>query len=618
MLVVWIMTSVNVVGQSLVEQSVVDDMERCADEGRVAFYGKVGYDMPKNMHNVEVAYFDAREQHDEAVAPLMQRYYDAAYAAHPSVLVNYLAPSYYVIYADGRESETRLLDIFANLRTINKTARIVLLYSADELPSTDILKHVHALYYLRSGARWRFDLLTQAFWGGIEVRTNVDLPPYADALAMRTSEKIRLAYSSPMSAGLNAQVLDSIDDVMKKMIADEAAPGGVVLVARHGRVIFERTYGTTMYRNHRAVNRRDLYDIASLSKMVGTLPLVMNYNTYGIISLSDCLGDYMQLPPDKGAIRIENLLLHNSGLPAGVPAFLLCVDSTSIQGPLYSRYRRGRNTIQIEPRLYMLNNLKLKEGAFSAEKTSLYNVEITKKMYTTEAFRASLYAHIDNSKLLSARYRYSDLSFIYLQRLLETLSGTTLDVMFRSVVTEPLGLCRIGYRPLETYKQEEIIPTEDDKYFRKALVWGTVHDQTCALLGGVAGHAGLFSTAGELVKIGQLFLNGGTYGGVTLFSEEIVSRYTKRHADDNRRGYGFDKPEYRANMTSPVADNVSLSTYGHSGFSGTLMWMDPDNDLIYIFLSNRISPNAYNNKLIKNNIRSEVHRLIYNAISDCK
>lgn len=604
--------------QNILETSYIDDMQRLSDEKTVALYSRIDYRNPHNLYNVDIAYYDARTNRETDVAPLMHRYHYASYSAHPSVLINNLAPSYYVIFADDVQARQRVLEALTKQKEKKSSTKIVILYTGKETLDTDIVKRIDALYTLPSGSPWAFDLLTQAFWGGIEVGINASYSPYARELVAMTSDKIRIAYSSPSHANMDLQVLDSIDIVMKKMIQEEAAPGGVVLVARNGRVVFERSYGHTTYKSRQRVTKEHIYDIASLSKVVGTLPLAMKYNTLGIISASDTLGEYLRLPKDKSAITIEELLLHQSGLKSSLPYFMLCIDSTSINGPLYSRYRRGNHTIQIEQRLYMLNNLMLKKSIFSTSKGSLYNVEVSKNMFTTDSFRLSLYDNVDNSKLLDKRYRYSDLSFIYLQRVLETLSGESLDEMFRKQIAEPLGLVRMCYHPLERFTQDDIVPTETDKFFRKHTVWGTVHDQTCALLGGVAGHAGVFSTAGELAKVGQLFLNGGSYGGVSIFSPQVAQLFTRRHRDDNRRGYGFDKPEFRDNASSPVTDGVPLSSYGHTGFTGTMLWIDPDNELIYIFLSNRVCPDTFNNKLSKLNIRSDIHAIIYRAIKDIK
>ena len=614
MLIVLIAMSLGLMSQNYVDVAMVEDMKREADEKSVVLYAKLSYTRPENMSNVDVAFYDIRTNIDVNVVPFMKRYYDACYSAHPSVLVNNLAPKYFVFFVDDIDSQRRLVTMLSDLKSVNKTCSVVMLYAGHDDIDRQIVRWFDAIYMLRSDNDWAFDLLTQAFWGGIEVTLSKDNPPYLDTLPLRAFAKCRLAYSLPSSVGMNREILDSVDIVMEKMISEGASPGGVLLVARNGRVVLERSYGHTTYKSRQNVTHNHLYDIASLSKIVGTLPLVMKYNTLGVISLNDPLKAYIKVPKDKSDIKIEDLLLHHSGLSSGVPAFMLCVDSASIVGRLYSRYRRGHNTIQIEPRLYMLNNLLFRPNIFSNAKSEKYSVEVSQQMFTTDSFRIRIFDYIDNSKLLSPKYRYSDLNFIYLQRVLESTSGATLDNMFRSMIAEPLGICRMCYRPMEYYRQQEIVPTENDRYFRKSQVWGTVHDQTCALLGGVAGHAGLFATAGELAKIGQLYLNGGTYGGVRLFSSQVTNDYTQRHRDDSRRGYGFDKPEFREGLKSPVAQCVPLSSYGHTGFTGTLMWIDPENQLVYIFLSNRISPDAYNTKLTTLNIRSDIHSIIYRAM----
>lgn len=596
-------------------KSIIDTSlnARKADERSVSLYVKHTYKIPTNLTNVEVAYFDCRTNPKSDVEYLMRRYYDASYSAHPSVLVNFVPPTYMLIFVNDDASEERAVNILKNLKVHKSQSHVVMLRSGG-VPSYSMLEpYFDAVYALPSKEKWAMDLLVQAFWGGIAVSKSSQML-YERSYYSISTPKIRLAYSPASLANMDEFVLDSVDLVMNRMISDGASPGGVVLIARQGRVVFHKTYGYATYKKQERITERHLYDIASLSKIVGTLPLVMNYNSLGVISLNDKLGDYLRLPDDKRDLSLDKLLLHSTGLPSGISSFLLCVDSASFSGSLYSRYRRGRHTIQIEPRLYMQNNVKLREGLFATEKSDMYPHVVAPNMFTTEAFRQDVMSKIDDSKMMSVRYRYSDLSFIYLQRVLEMVSSMPLNMMFDNYISAPLGICRMCYRPLERYLQKDIVPTEDDKFFRKCKIRGTVHDQTCALLGGVAGHAGLFATAEELAKIGQLYLNGGTYGGVSLFTPQVCELFTQRHRADNRRGYGFDKPEFRNGYASPVAECVPLSTYGHTGFSGTLMWMDPDNELLFIFLSNRICPNAYNTKLTKNNIRSDIHEIIYRSI----
>jgi beta-N-acetylhexosaminidase len=176
----------------------------------------------------------------------------------------------------------------------------------------------------------------------------------------------------------------------------------------------------------------------------------------------------------------------------------------------------------------------------------------------------------------------------------------------------PLGLSTMTYNPLLKHRREIIAPTEDDNYFRKNLIWGTVHDQGAAMMGGVGGHAGLFANANDLAILMQMNLQNGNYGGHKYFNTNVVTEFSKRQFSNSRRGLGWDKPDLDGN--GPTSNLASASTFGHTGFTGTGAWVDPENQLIYIFLSNRVYPDAGNSKLVKYNIRTRIHDVIYKSI----
>lgn len=240
-------------------------------------------------------------------------------------------------------------------------------------------------------------------------------------------------------------------------------------------------------------------------------------------------------------------------------------------------------------------------------------------MFMNESFRDSIYRRIDESALRRGnKYLYSDLGYYYLKNIIERISSQPIQGYIDNKIFNPLGACRITYLPLEKFPESEIIPTENDVIFRRQLVHGHVHDPGTAMIGGVGGHAGLFSNANDLAKLMQLYLQEGEYGGVRYFSAETVSRFTSapNSNNGNRRGVGFDKPERNPSRNGPTAKSASPESFGHSGFTGTIAWVDPRDQLVYIFLSNRVHPDQFHNKLMQMNLRTKIQQIIYDSIID--
>ncbi|MCQ2229561.1 MAG: serine hydrolase [Bacteroidales bacterium] len=593
-------------------QNIVDELPR------VSLYATQSYVEPKDMSGVRMAVYDARRSHDDDLLYYFRRYFDDVYLAHPSVLVNNIVPSYFVVVAtDVAElrSTYKLISSFKKRRSTS----VVLLYGgrSSDLAEAPLMPY-NAVFVTENSSDVslvsRCDVLTQAFFGGVALDMPSEYLTLNDgSLVGRAQPKTRLSYASPESVGMDSHVLADIDKIADEMISGEASPGCYVLIARKGTVVWSKAYGRSMYRDGREVKWDDLYDIASVSKAFGTLPVVMRMFDEGRLAPDMRLGDFLnELDSAKAEISVSDLLQHQSGLAAGIAVYQLCVDSSSFVAPLYSNRKKGDFTIRIENRLYMSNKARVKPGLFSKHRSTRYPVQVSTSNYTSDSMRMALLDYVDNSKMLRKSYRYSDLNFIYLQQIAERVYDRPLDRLFDMFVARPLGIRRMLYRPMEQYELEDIIPTENDRYMRYEQVWGTVHDQTAALLGGVAGNAGLFASANELAKVAQMYLWRGSYGGVQLINTATVDDFSSRHSINNRRGYGFDKPDMSGGVS--VCDQASQSSYGHSGFSGTLAWVDPEYDLVYIFLSNRICPDAFNTKLTATSVRSNIHEVAYKAI----
>lgn len=594
-------------------------------EPQVALFSAGDYSFVTDLSNIRMALYDARHHQAEDVSQYLRRYIDDIEKVHPSILHNRHRPTHFVVVAQTREEvEEALRQIHINAARAEHNRHmpvIILLYAADAMQlSESNLSDIKALYSLSGSSTsddcHPFDVLAQALFAGRETVAQGEWISLDHGRLVSSSQSVsRLSYGLPESVGMDSKALDKIDDVAHQMIRDQASPGCYVLIARRGRVVFSRGYGHTLYNDGLTIDGDKLYDIASVSKAFGTLPVVMHAFDEKKIDAETTLGSILhEVDSAKASISMSQLLLHQSGLSAGVAHYLLCVDSTSFASSLYSNRLKPGYRLQLESRLYLNDSASLKPGLFASERSDQYSVAVSTSCYTTDSMRMAVLDYIDKSRLLKKSYRYSDINFIYLQQVVERIYSKPLNLLWNQFVAKPLGIRRLTYRPLEHFTREEIVPTEDDKYFRNEQIWGTVHDQTAALLGGVSGNAGLFGTANEIAKIAQMYLQHGSYGGMQLISSSVVDAFTKRHSVTCRRGYGFDKPDIKGG--GPVTDLASQSSYGHSGFSGTLVWVDPDKELIFIFLSNRICPKAYNNKLTTTNVRSNIHEIAYKAILD--
>jgi CubicO group peptidase (beta-lactamase class C family) len=403
--------------------------------------------------------------------------------------------------------------------------------------------------------------------------------------------KYALGFGLPEEHGMDSGILGRIDRIVREAIDMRATPGCQVLVARNGDIVFDRTYGYYTYDSIAPVTSSTLYDLASVTKVAATTQLVMMLYDRGLIDLDRKISFYLPAlqGTNKADIVVRDVLAHQAGLRPFYPFWLYTVDDND---SLY----------------------------YSNRQDDRYTLEVSEGMYGDASLRDSIWQWTMRTSMLRKRrglfeYKYSDLGFYLLERLLEEVTGTTVDKAVDSLLYAPMGLHRITYRPMCRFARDEIAPTEDDRQFRPGLVWGTVHDQIAAMSGGVGGHAGLFGNATELAKIMMMNLQGGAYAGRQYIKKETIDLFTSAPFKDNRRGLGWDKPE-RHDDLNPVSRYASMSSYGHRGFTGTIVWADPTFNLIFVFLSNRVYPNARNTKLIDYNVRKRIQDLVYESIWD--
>ncbi|GAB5556393.1 MAG: glycoside hydrolase family 3 N-terminal domain-containing protein [Schleiferiaceae bacterium] len=404
---------------------------------------------------------------------------------------------------------------------------------------------------------------------------------------LKTGQINRLRYGYPEEVGLERADLAPIDSIVNYAIADEATPGAQILIAKDGVVFYQKSFGFHTYDHNIPVTNYDLYDVASITKISATMPLIMEMYEDGIIDLDMPLATY--LPEvggtNKADISVREMMAHQAGLEAWIPFYLNTLVDQSPDPTLYKTKR-------------------------SAE----YPLQVADELYITRDYTDTIYQAIYDSPLGRKKYKYSDLGYYLLKKVIEKHYRKPMSVLTREKFYEPIGAYSMGYHPLERFTPKQIVPTEYDKYFRYQLVHGYVHDQGAAMMGGVGGHAGIFANANDLAKLMQMYLNGGVYGNVKYLESSTLDEFTRCQycENDNRRGIGFDKPQL--DEVGPTCGCVSMASFGHTGFTGTMAWVDPDTHLIYIFLSNRINPSAENRKLISGDYRTKIQEVIYEAI----
>ncbi|MEI9918715.1 MAG: serine hydrolase [Bacteroidota bacterium] len=414
--------------------------------------------------------------------------------------------------------------------------------------------------------------------------------PFEGRESLSTTLVQRFSYVLPEEGGMDGQTLDHISYIVKQAIDSGATPGCRVFVAHKGKVVFDQSYGWYTYDKKIPVTDETIYDLASITKVAATLEAVMFLQEKGKIDINKKISVYLPelRSTNKKDITIKDALTHQSGLLPFIPMWPNTVKDKIMMPYYYSTTRSDQYPLQAAPELFV-----------------------------NPAIRDSAWHWVLNSKMTDRQprtpysYRYSDMGSMIFHHMVENIINQPMNEFLEQHFYEPLGATTLGYLPLERFSPAQIAPTEIDTIFRKQLIHGTVHDERAAMLGGIAGHAGLFGDADDLAKVGQMLLNGGTYGGVRFFKTETVNLFTGKQYDNSRRGLGWDKPT--GDWNGPTSEFASARTFGHTGFTGTCIWVDPEFDLVFVFLSNRVWPDR-NNKLLNANIRPRIQEVIYKSI----
>lgn len=461
-------------------------------------------------------------------------------------------------------------------------------YALGRMPG---IEFANALLFSNDESETSQQMAAEAIFGGIGISGKLPVTvsrQFGYGTGLKT-EKIRLGYGEPAQVGMDESILKKVDEITLDAIAKKATPGAQLLVAKDGVVVYQKNFGHHTYAAEREVRWNDVYDLASITKIAASLVSFMKLVDEGKVKVDDKVSEHLPelKATNKKDITFRDMLAHYAQLQAWVPFYLKTLKNGGPDSAYYSTTRSDKFPHHVAQDLYM------------------------RKDYPDTIFKL-----INQSDLRSKKdYKYSDLGYYYMKKVIEQKTGEPLQVFTSDEFYRPLGLTTMGFLPRKRIELNRIVPTEYDMTFRKQLVQGDVHDPGAAMMGGVGGHAGLFSDANDLAVLMQMFLNEGEYGGERYIKAETVKEFTKCQFCKNgiRRGIGFDKPE-PSGKGGPTCECVSMLSFGHTGFTGTMAWADPEKKIVYIFLSNRVYPDAENNKLLKMDVRTKIQQVIYDSV----
>ncbi|MEX0290757.1 MAG: glycoside hydrolase family 3 N-terminal domain-containing protein [Flavobacteriaceae bacterium] len=399
---------------------------------------------------------------------------------------------------------------------------------------------------------------------------------------------MRLGYSRPERVGMSSAKLAEVDKLVQNGLDSLMYPGAQVLVARKGKIVYNKGFGKPTFKSTESINTDHIYDLASLTKILATLPAVMKMEEEGKIALNTT---FQELIPSFADSELKNVtvlkaLSHYGRLPAWIAFYIDTLTKKRRPSPEFYRPQPA-------------------DG---------FSIKVTDRMYLADAYRDSIYNRIGRQELKSNRYRYSDVAYYVLKKYIEDSYKARLDKLTEDFLYKRIGASATSYNPLNKFPKNRIVPSEIDNYYRYQTIQGYVHDMGAAMQGGVGGHAGLFSNTNDIAKIMQMYLQGGFYGGERYLHDRTVEKFNKCYFchKDVRRGVGFDKPQLKDK--GPTCGCVSRKSFGHSGFTGTYTWADPEEEIVYVFLSNRTYPSATNRLLVKSGLRTRIQKAIYDSL----
>ncbi len=438
------------------------------------------------------------------------------------------------------------------------------------------------------------ELAAQAIFGAFSTKGKLPVSinkEFKEGKGIETQNLQRLQYGIPESVGMSSQKLERIDSITEWVLNDKMAPGMQILVARNGKVVYNKNFGFHTDEKKNPVKSSDVYDVASLTKILASLPMIIKADDDRKLKITSSIRELLPSfkKSNKDTVTIKEMLSHFGRLQAWIPFYRLTQDSI---------------TKKNLPELY------------SKKKSRKYSLQVAEDLYLQTDYKDSIYEYIKESEQRETiSYKYSDLGYYIFKEGLENKYKKRLDFLVQDEFYKSLGANRMRYLPLDKFDKKEIVPTEKDTYFRNQLLHGYVHDMGAAMLGGIGGHAGLFANANDVAKMMQLYLQEGFYGGKRYFKSSTFKKYNRRYfkKEKVRRGLGFDKPQLNPDIKA-TCGCVSDQSFGHSGFTGTYTWADPESGIVYVFLSNRVYPTMDNRGLVENDIRTRIQGLIQESI----
>lgn len=484
---------------------------------------------------------------------------------------------------DLAKRENSIFAVFKNPYTLNKI---------------DNIEKADGLILTYQDTRNGQELAAELIFGG--VGANGTLPvsvgeKFRAGEGLEVEGGIRFSYTFPEEVGMDSEILNAgVDSLMKQAIEAKATPGGQVLVAKDQKVILYKAYGEHVYHDTIKVKKDDLYDLASVTKISTSMAALMKLYEEGKFELDGTLADHLKKfkRSNKADIPYRDILTHQGRLTPWIPFW--------------------KNTLR--------KNGSYRWWTIKKDSSRRYPIKISGDMYLHRNYPDKIVKAIRKSPLLEEKkYVYSDFFFILAPRVVESMIEEDFPTYLENNFYAPLGATSLGFNP--DYPKNKIVPTEHDYNFRHEPIHGNVHDEGAIMMGGVSGHAGLFGNANDLAKLLQMYLNMGEYGGKRYLEEETLKEFTRRHFpdSDNHRALGFDKPYYNEEGESRnTAQDASSASFGHTGFTGIMVWMDPEEDLLYLFLSNRVSPTRDNHRLYRLNTRTEIQQVLYDALAEKK
>ncbi len=482
------------------------------------------------------------------------------------------------------------------IQNLAKQSKIILDVFASPYALMDIkdFKHIEAVLVSYQNSTISQDISAQIIFGALGAKGKLPVTinsDFQEGFGLRSANLFRLRFGLPEEEQMSSEKLNKIDSIAKIVTGKKMAPGMQVLVARNGKVIFKKNYGFHTDKNTIKVSDSSIYDIASLTKILGALPQIMKAEEQGKFNINDTFGETFPVTKksNKDTVTIKEALSHVGRLKAWIPFYIKTLDSIT-KKPSKKYYRN--------------------------KKTKDFSIRVAKNLYLRSDYIDTIYQRIaDAPQRINSGYKYSGFAFYLFKDYIEKQYKNPLNILDNEEFYKPLGATSLTYKPLDKFSENRIVPTEKDTYFRYQLLHGDVHDMGAAMLNGVSGNAGLFGNSLDVAKMMQMYLQKGYYGGKRYLKTKTIDKFNTRYfeKDSVRRGLGFDKPQIKEDEMA-TCGCVSDNSFGHSGFTGAYAWADPDSGIVYVFLSNRVYPNMANKGLVKEDIRTKVQQIIQDAI----